>query len=250
MTPQTPESDPDSSLPKHFVTTHWSLVLAASQDQGAAGEKALATLCETYWYPLYAYLRRQGRDPHDAQDLIQGFFSRLLEKNYLAEARRERGKFRSFLLTSLKHFLANERDRVTAQKRGGGQTQISFDAQSAENRYHLEPVDNVTPEKVFERRWAITLLNQVLMILQREYEMAGRGEFFERLKFSLTGEKSELPYADLAAQLDMTEGAVKVGIHRLRGRYREVLYREIANTVSSPEEVEDEIRYLLRVVAG
>ena len=248
----TPQSkfDVDSSPPQHFVTTHWSLVLAAGQDQGAAAEKALAKLCETYWYPLYAYLRRQGRSAHDAQDLTQEFFARLLEKNYLSEARRERGKFRSFLLTSLNHFLANEWDRRGAQKRGGGQTLISLDAESAESRYRLEPEDTAAPDRIFERRWVITLLDQVLLTLQREYEMADRKEFFERLKFSLTGERSALPYAELAAQVGMSEGAVKAAVHRLRGRYREVLYEEIANTVSSPEEVGDEIRHLFKVLAG
>lgn len=250
MTAQQFRFDVDSSPPQHFVTTHWSLVLAAGQTQGAAAERALAKLCESYWYPLYAYLRRHGRTPHDAQDLTQEFFARLLEKNYLSEARRERGKFRSFLLTSLNHFLANEWDRMGAQKRGGGQTLISLDAESAESRYRLEPEDAATPDRIFERRWAITLLDRVLRILQREYEMADRREFFDRLKFSLTGERSALPYAELAAQMGMTEGAIKSAVHRLRGRYREILYEEIANTVSSPEEVEDEIRHLFKVLAG
>jgi RNA polymerase sigma-70 factor (ECF subfamily) len=225
-------------------------VLEAGQDRGAATEEALAKLCQTYWYPLYAYLRRQGRNPHDAQDLTQEYFSQLLKKNYLSEARRERGKFRSFLLASLNHFLANEWHRMATQKRGGGQPLLSLDAESTESRYRLEPVDKMTPEKTFERRWAITLLEQVLLMLQREYETAGRKEFFERLKFSLTGERSELPYAELAAQLGMSEGAVKAAVHRLRARYRDILCREIANTVSSPEEIEDELRHFFNVITG
>ena len=250
MTAQQSKLDADSSSPQHFVTTHWSLVLAAGQDQGAVAERALAKLCKTYWYPLYAYLRRQGRSPHDAQDLTQEFFARLIGKNYLSKARCERGKFRSFLLASLNHFLANEWVRLGTQKRGGGQTLISLDAESAESRYRLEPADTMTPEKIFERRWAMTLLDQVLLILQREYGMAGRKEFFERLKFSLTGERSALSYAELAAQLGMTEGALKAAAHRLRGRYREILCAEIAHTVSSPEEVEDELRHLFKVFSG
>ena len=247
-----PESEsngyPGSLAP--FATTHWSLVIAAGQGQGVNAEQALAQLCETYWYPVYAYLRRKGWNAHDAQDLTQGFFARLIEKASLAQARQERGRFRSFLLASLNHFLANEWDRDHAQKRGGGQTLLSLDAEEAESRYHLEPPDPLTPEKIFERRWAITLLERVLRTLQREYEAAGREQFFERLKFSLTGEQSQPSYAALAAEVDMTEGALKTAIHRLRARYRELLHEEITNTVATPAELEGEIRHLCQVLAG
>jgi len=210
----------------------------------------LEKLCKVYWYPLYAFVRRQGRAPHDAQDLTQEFFARLLEKNYLEDVDRAKGKFRSFLLASMKHFLANEWDRARAQKRGGALTHIPIDTQFAETRYGLEPAHDQTPEKLFERRWALTLLNNVLDRLRAEHVAAGKAEQFDELKVALTADKKSISYASLGGRLRMTEGAVKVAVHRLRARYREVLRAEIAQTVASAEEVEEEIRQLFAALAG
>lgn len=245
------DQHPSSSaeVPAYFATTHWSLVLAAGHPTPGA-HAALAKLCQIYWYPLYAYVRRQGHGPHDAQDLTQEFFARLLEQHSVAEVRREKGKFRSFLLAAMNHFLANEWDRARAQKRGGRCRLVSLDAASAEDRYRLEPVDQLTPDRIFERRWALTLLEEVLRRLGRDYAAAGKAELFAQLKSCLTGERAALPYARLAARLGLTEGAVKVAVHRLRQRYRQILRAEIAHTVACPEEIEDEIRHLFAVVAG
>ena len=232
-----------------FVTTHWSVVLRAGRQDTTRARDALAKLCQTYWYPLYAYVRRRGHSPHDAEDLTQEFFTRLLQKNYLADVRREKGKFRSFLLAALNHFLASEWDRVRAKKRGGGKAAISLNADAAETRYRLEPADPMTAERIYERRWALTLLNQVLESLQREFESDGKQALFNELRFCLTGERTKLPYTELAERLGMSESALKVTVHRLRQRYREVLRAEIANTVSSREEIEEEIRHLFAVLA-
>jgi RNA polymerase sigma-70 factor (ECF subfamily) len=233
-----------------FVTTHWSMVSAAGQADSARSQAALAGLCQAYWHPLYAYVRRLGYAPADAQDLTQEFFSRLLAKNYLSAADETRGRFRSFLLTSLKHFLANEWDRARAQKRGGGQLPISIDLDSAETHCRFEPADPATAEKIFERRWALTLLDQVLGRLRSEYESAGRSQLFEQLKFTLTEESRGLRYAEIAIRLGSSEGAVKVAVHRLRQRYRSLLRAEIAATVASPNEVEAELRNLFAALAG
>ncbi|HSU54700.1 MAG TPA: ECF-type sigma factor [Candidatus Dormibacteraeota bacterium] len=233
----------------YFATTHWSVVLHAGRET-ARGEEALARLCQIYWYPLYAYVRRQGHGPHDAEDLTQGFFASLLERKSLAGVQPEKGKFRSFLLAAMNHFLANEWDRVKAQKRGGGVHPLSLDATDAETRYRLEPADPVSADRIFDRRWAITLLDRVLEQLRGEYIKEDKADMFEKLKFALTGERSKIRYSELADKLGMSEGAVKVAVHRLRQRYREILRREIAQTVSSPEEIEDEIRHLFSVVAG
>jgi RNA polymerase sigma-70 factor (ECF subfamily) len=232
-----------------FVTTHWSVVLTAGRSDSTRAQDALARLCQTYWYPLYAYVRRRGYSPPDAEDLTQEFFARLLRANYLGTAQREKGRFRWFLLSALNHFLANEWDRARAKKRGGGNAAISLNADAAESRYKLEPADTLTAERIYERRWALTLLDQVLRTLQREYELTGKKELFDELSFCLTGERSKLPYAELAARLGLSEANVKVAVHRLRKRYRELLRAEIANTVSSREEVEDEIRHLFDVLA-
>jgi RNA polymerase sigma-70 factor (ECF subfamily) len=234
----------------YFATTHWSIVLAAQRSDPGRAHAALSKLCQTYWYPLYAFVRRQGRSPEDAQDLTQEFFARLLAKNYLAEVAREKGKFRSFLLAALKHFLANEWDRAQAAKRGGGQVLISLDDTDAESRYRLEPADPMSADKIFERRWAMTLLEQVLNRLRHEHLRAGKAELYEQLKVCLSGARDSAPYAELAARLKLTEGAVKVAVHRLRQRYRELLRDEIAQTVSGPAEVEEELRHLFSVLAG
>ena len=233
-----------------FVTTHWSVVLTAGRSDTTRARNALARLCQTYWHPLYAYVRRLGNSPPDAQDLTQEFFARLLAKNYLADADESRGRFRSFLLTALKHFLANEWDKARAQKRGGGQIPVPIDPGSAETACGYEPADNLTAEKIYERRWALTLLDQVLRRLREEYVHAGREKLFEQLKPTLTEASRTVRYAEIAARLGMSEGAVKVAVHRLRLRYREVLRAEIADTVASPAEVEDELRNLFAALAG
>jgi RNA polymerase sigma-70 factor (ECF subfamily) len=234
-----------------FAETQWSLVLAAGRGgDSTRARDALAALCRSYWYPLYAFVRRQGHAPHDAQDLTQDFFARLLEKNWLAGVDRTRGRFRSFLLAAMKHFLANEWDKSKALKRGGGvHNFISLDAESAESRYALEPADNLTADKLYERRWALTLLDRTLARLRDEFVAEGKAKQFDELKFTLTGGRGETPYAELAAKFGMTEGAVKVMVHRLRQRYREVLRAQIAETVGDAGEVEAELRHLFATLS-
>jgi RNA polymerase sigma-70 factor (ECF subfamily) len=225
------------------------MVLLAGQDGSQKAQAALEELCRLYWYPLYAYVRRRGYEPHDAQDMTQAFFARFLEKNYLGSVDRRKGRFRSFLLASLKHFLADEWDRARAQKRGGNYVFIPFDEQSAEAAYRLEPSQNSTAEKIFERRWALTLLDQVMNRLQREYVENGQKALFEQLKGSLMGSGDSAPHAEIAARLGMSEGAVRVAAHRMRRGYREHLRTEIAQTVDSPGEIDDEIRCLLAALS-
>ena len=232
-----------------FVTTHWSVVLEARDQRSPQAAAALEKLCRTYWYPLYAYVRRRGYGEHDAQDLAQGFFARLVERNYLEAVGRQKGKFRSFLLAALNHFVSDEWDRVRAEKRGGGETFISLDDQTAEDRYRQEPADELSPEKIYERRWAMTLLDQVLRQLEAEFAATGRLRLFEQLKVFLLDEKGVGSYAETAARLEMTEGALRVAVHRLRQRYGELFRDEIAHTVASPVEIEDEVRHLLGVLS-
>ena len=215
----------------HFFTTHWSVVLEAGETDSPQAAEALDWLCRTYWYPLYAYVRRQGHTIEDAQDLTQEFFARLLERKYLRLADRKRGRFRTFLLTSLKHFLINEWNKAHRAKRGGGRQLISMDAEKTETRFLAEPADNRTPDKAFERRWALIVLERVLDQLQVELAAAERGHVFEELKSFLTGEDNESSYADIGRRLNMTEGNLKVTVHRLRRRYRELLRKEISMTV-------------------
>lgn len=236
--------------PGAFVTTHWSVVTAAGHGDTVRARDALARLCQTYWHPLYAYVRRLGHSPHDAQDLTQEFFARLLAKNYLAGADESRGRFRSFLLSSFKHFLANEWDKSQAQKRGGGQVPISIDMTTAETTCHFEPADPTTAEKIFERRWALTLLDRVMRRLREDYAAGDRLKLFEHLKPTLTEASRTVRYAEIASQLGTSEGAVKVAVHRLRQRYRELLRAEIAETVAGLEEVDDELRNLFAALAG
>jgi RNA polymerase sigma-70 factor (ECF subfamily) len=224
-----------------FATTHWSLVLAARDRASPQSRQALAELCAAYWYPLYAYVRRRGHDADQAQDLTQEFFARLLEKDYLRVVDRAKGKFRSFLLAALQHFLSNEYDRARARKRGGGRV-LSIDYLAAEDRYRLEPAHTLTPEKLFERRWALTLLDQVLVRLSAEWR--DKQNVFARLKVFLTGEEGAARYGQIAAELEMSEGAIKVAIHRLRKRYRELLRQEIERTLEAPDGTDDEIREL------
>ncbi len=227
-----------------FSTTQWTLVVAAGDSQHPDSAKALADLCQAYWYPLYAYLRRRGYPREEAEDLVQGFFAQLLDKHYIKAADRERGRFRSFLLASLKNFAANEWDRKTARKRGGGVTTLSLDFETAEGRYHIEPPDERTPEQVYDRGWAVTQLEQVLELLREETAASGKAERFEALKGFLTGHDQDVGYKEIAAQLDMSEGAVKVAVHRLRQRFGQVLRDEVARTLNDPTDVDDEIRHL------
>jgi RNA polymerase sigma-70 factor (ECF subfamily) len=233
-----------------FATTHWSLVVAARDRTSPQAREALATLCRIYWYPLYAFIRRQGHRADQAQDLTQEFFARLLEKDFLSMVDREKGKFRSFLLACCKHFLANERDRANAQKCGGGLQIISVDFSAVEGRYQLESTHTLTPERLFERRWVLTLLDQVLAKLRQEFGQAAKRDLFDRLKIFLTGESCKHSYAQVAKELNRSEVAVKVTVHRLRRRYRELLREEIARTLDDPSQVEAEIRDFFAILAS
>ena len=233
--------------PSQFPTTRWTLVVAAAGDpHRKETHSALVTLCENYWYPLYAYLRRRGYPADQAQDLTQEFFIRVLEGRYLDRADPEKGRFRSFILTSLKFFVADEEDRQRASKRGGGVV-VPLEFSSGEERYQREPAHNETPERIFERRWALSVLDRVVEKLRNEFVHHGRPEHFERLKVFLLG-RSDAPYAALAREMNTSEGALKVAIHRLRKRYRELFRQEIADTVADPTEVESELRYLAAVL--
>ena len=243
-------STPGSSAPgDYFVTTRWTVVLSAGRKSSPQSDRALADLCQTYWYPLYAYVRRQGHSMEDAEDLTQAFFARFLEKNYLEGLSSERGKFRAFLLASLKHFLANEWDKATRQKRGGGAQHLSLDWQSAEARYHLDPPDHASPDRLFDREWALALLERVIRRLRDECAEAGKAKLFEQAKGYLMVGQAAIPYAQAALELGMDEGAVRVAVHRLRRRYRELLRDEIAQTLSDPGGVDEELRSLHAALA-
>jgi len=244
MAEDKPAESENGSRAEVFNTTHWSVVLQAGGNDSPQAADALATLCRAYWFPLYAYVRRQGHTVEDAQDFTQAFFARLLERKSFQLADRNRGRFRTFLLTSLKYFLINEWRKGNCDKRGGGQQIISLDAEATETRFQAEPADNRTPDKAFERQWAMAVLNRVLDQLQAEFAATGRGPLFEELKSSLTGEENENSYAEIGRRLGMTEGNLKVTVHRLRRRYREVLRKEISMTVTDPELVDVEIREL------
>src|SRR5262245_38084435 len=235
------------SSPVRFATTRWSLVQAAQRVDESAGRSALGQLCELYWSPIYSFICRRGADPDRAQDLTQEFFAQLLEREGLTSADAAKGRFRSYLLAACQHFLANQHDFETAQKRGGGLTPLPLSIRNADSRSGPEPVDGDTPEQAFERRWAMTMLEQTLAGLRAEYGAAGKEPIFERLKGSLTGDSHS--YASVAADLGMSEGAVKVAAHRLRQRYRERLREAIAETVASPDEIDDEIRALFAALA-
>jgi RNA polymerase sigma-70 factor (ECF subfamily) len=238
------------SGPRRFATTRWSIVLAAGRAGAGDAEAALATLCRTYWYPVYAFIRRRGYDRSDAEDLTQEFFTALLEKDYVRLADRERGRFRTFLLTAVSRFLAKQHERSRSAKRGGDRTVLAVDLAAGEGRYLLEPVENWTPERLFERRWALTLLERVVARLHERYAEQGKGALFEQLKGFLTNPDSESPLAEMAERLGMTEGAVKVAVHRLRRRYRDLLKEEISETVSAPDELDDELECLLAALRG
>ncbi|HKW28107.1 MAG TPA: sigma-70 family RNA polymerase sigma factor [Verrucomicrobiae bacterium] len=257
MSTSNPATPPETASPENsasrqpaFVTTHWSVVLTAGHSDTTCAGAALEKLCQTYWYPLYAYVRRRGQSPEDAQDLTQAFFTRLLERNWVGQADQQKGRFRSFLLSAMNHFLADEWDKARAQKRGGGLAPLPLEFDAAETRYSHEPADNVTPEHSYERRWALTLLDTVLHRLQSEYELEGRSELFAALHPCLVGDRGSQPYADLAAKLGVTENTVKSLVHRLRQRYRQLLRDEIAQTVAEPGEVDEELRHLFAVLGS
>ncbi len=230
-----------------FATTHWSVVLAAGDSASPESREALEQLCRGYWYPLYSYVRRHGFGPEDAQDITQEFFAIFLEKGYLERADPGRGRFRTFLLSSMQNFLHNVRDRSSRRKRGGEYQFVSWDTAAFEERYRTELVESLTPEKVFEKQWAAALLQQAIDRLRADFQLTGKLELFEALKGHLWAEDDAVPYARLAETLGMTPVALKLTVHRLRQRFRERLLEVIRHTVSSPEEVEEEIQYLLRV---
>jgi RNA polymerase sigma-70 factor (ECF subfamily) len=233
-----------------FPSTHWSVVLAAHSDDPARARDALEQLCTVYWYPLYAYLRRRGHQPADAEDLVQGFIEHLLERHFFQAANPDKGRFRSYLLASLNHFLADAAARAGRLKRGAGKPFLSLDAMGAERRYALEPSDPSDPEQLFERRWALTLLDTVLQRLEMEAAESGRANLFLQIKGVLLGERSAVPYAELGPQLGLSEAALAMTVLRLRRRYRELVREEIAHTVSSPVEIEEEMRHLFHVLGG
>jgi RNA polymerase sigma factor (sigma-70 family) len=239
-------ASPDpATTPKVFATTHWSVVTAAGQDGSESGRKALETLCRGYWYPIYVYVVRKGHGPNEAQDLTQEFFAQLIEKQHLQQADQNRGKFRTFLLATLDHFLAREWRRDHRQKRGGGFTFTSLDEKNLEEQYRHEPADNDTPEKQFLRQWARAILKQTMDRLGRECEAEAKGALFLEVKNLLSGERDSDAYRAIAGRISMSEGAIRVAVHRLRQRYGELLRDEIAQTVEDPAEIEEELRYLL-----
>ena len=233
-----------------FATTHWSVVLAAGGGQSPQADAALEKLCRTYWYPLYAYIRRRGYTPADAEDLTQDFFAQLLRKNYPARADPNKGRFRTFLLHALTQFLADQRERANTLKRGGGQVFVSLDEEAPEDRYRLEVPDELTPEKLFERRWAETVLERALDRLRGEFVASGKQKDYEVLRSFEPGEQGALSYAEAAVRLRVSESAVKSMIHRLRRRHGELVREEIAHTVPSAAEIDEELRYLVAVLRG
>jgi RNA polymerase sigma-70 factor (ECF subfamily) len=232
-----------------FATTRWTVVLAAGRPEAPRAAAALEELCQTYWYPLYVYVRRQTTTREDAEDLTQAFFAKFLEKNYLEGLSSDKGKFRAFLLVSLKHFLANEWDRANRQKRGGGVANLSLDWQDADTRYQINPADSLSPDKLYDRAWAVTLLGRVVTRLRAESDSEGKARVFDQLKPFLTADKGTIPYATAAAALGWTEGAVRVAVHRLRRHYRELLRDEIAQTLADPTQAETELQSLMSAFA-
>jgi RNA polymerase sigma factor (sigma-70 family) len=230
-----------------FATTHWSVVLEA-QSESPAAQEALEKLCRTYWWPIYGFVRRHGYSPEEAQDLTQGFFALLLERRDLDAVRREKGRLRSYLLASLKNFLAKAHRRAMTVKRGEGRALVPLDELLARERADLEPADTLTADRIFERRWALTLLEQVLTRLESEYRSAGNAKLFDCLREFLSDEPGRRSQAEVAAELGMTENAVKQAFHRIRQRYRQLLHDEIAQTVAVPGDVEDELRHFISVL--
>jgi RNA polymerase sigma-70 factor (ECF subfamily) len=244
------ESFPRELLATDFVTTLWSVVLLAGNEESAGAAAALDKLARTYWYPLYVFARRSGHDTDGARDLTQSFFLHLLETRLVAKADPSLGRFRTYLLTSFKNFIRQEWQRARAQKRGGGMEHLSIDAQEAETRYGMEPIDLQSADKLFEHRWAVQLVERVLQKLEEEMREAGKGALFERLQGFLVGDRDQGGYAEAARVLGQTEGALRVAVHRLRQRYRELFHEEVAQTVSSPQGFEEEMQHLLQVLSG
>jgi RNA polymerase sigma factor (sigma-70 family) len=240
---------PTGANPDIFATTHWTVVMTAGRGNSPEARVALEELCRTYWFPLYAYVRRQTSTREDAEDLTQAFFARFLEKNYLEKLTSQKGKFRAFLLAALKHFLANEWDRANRQKRGGGVAPLSLDWQDADARYQIEPVDTLSPDKLYDRTWAVTLLERVLARLRDENAADDKARLFQQLKGFLMVGAGAIPYGEAAARLNLTEGAVRVAVHRLRRRYRELLREEIGQTLSDAAQIEDEMKTLFSAFA-
>jgi RNA polymerase sigma-70 factor (ECF subfamily) len=226
------------------------MVVAASRGDAVRGRDSLAGLCQAYWFPLYAYVRRRGYSPEDSQDLTQAFFTRLMEKNWVASADRSKGRFRTFLLAAMKHFLADEWDRARAAKRGGDAIVLPLAFGTAEARYVKEPADPDNPERIYERRWAVALLDEVLNRLRGEYETEGKASVFAALHPCLIGERTAQPYAQLAETLGSSEAAIKSAVHRLRQRYRQLLRDEVTGTVDSADDVEDELRHLFAALTS
>jgi RNA polymerase sigma-70 factor (ECF subfamily) len=247
-----PSADHGGSRPSGtvgFGVTRWSVVLSASRSDSAGAGEAMEELCRAYWRPIYTFIRQRGHNPDDAQDLTQEFFVRLLAKNSLSSVGPSKGRFRTFLLAALRHFLANEWDKAKAKKRGGGRVFISLSCGPAGMAAGPEPLDHETGDVLFDRSWALTLLERVLERLREEHVRDGRAEFFDQLKSTLTGERTSLPYSGIGARLGLSEGAVKVAVHRLRQRYRQLVREEIARTVSAPEQIEEEIRALFAALS-
>jgi RNA polymerase sigma-70 factor (ECF subfamily) len=242
--------DQGGELPQDFHTTHWSIVTLAADTASPDSVAALEKLCRAYWFPLYAFVRRRGHDVEEARDLTQGFFAVLLEKNYVAAADVQRGRFRTFLLSAMSHYLANEWNRAHAKKRGGNLPRFSLDALDAESRYRLEPADDATPERCYDRRWAEAVLEGVIAQLRREYDDAGRGQRFDDLKGHLLGEPDAPDYETLAARMGIGLNGVRSVVHRMRKRFAALVRSDIAQTVTSPEDVEDEIRHLFHSLAA
>jgi RNA polymerase sigma-70 factor (ECF subfamily) len=245
-----PQPPAGSGRPGIFSTTRWTEVFMAAREDSAAATEALERLCQAYWYPLYACVRRQGHNPEDARDLTQEFFSRLLENNSLRHADPERGRFRTFLQTCLMNFLNKEWVKANALKRGGGKLHLSLNTADAEHRYVAEPADGLTPEIFFERRWAATVLENAINRLAEEYAAAGKADLFRQLKDYTWGEGATVSYETIGRASGLSEGAVKVAAHRMRERYRTLLRAEVARTVASAAEAEDELRHLIRIISG
>jgi RNA polymerase sigma factor (sigma-70 family) len=248
----TPGSTSGGSEPPRrpaFVTTHWSVVVTAGRSDTPRAQEALEKLCQAYWYPLYAYVRRRGHSVEDAQDSTQEFFSRLLAGNWVGDADRAKGRFRSFLLTALNRFLANEWDHARAKKRGGGEVAVPLDAALAESRYCADTTSALEPDRLYDRQWAMTLLDRALARLEAEQQRTGKAEEFAVLSPALTAERGDIPYATMAEKLGLSDTATRMAVHRLRKRFREVFREEITQTVAEPGEVEEEIRHLLAALA-
>jgi RNA polymerase sigma-70 factor (ECF subfamily) len=248
MVAETNESRLTRTESAGFKSTHWTVVLEAARQDSASGQAALGSLYKTYWGPIYTFVRRSGLPAHEAEDLTQDFFARLVEKNWLASITREGGKFRSVLLTALKHFLSHARDYARAQKRGGGIPPVPLDGGNAERRYQVEAVDNVTPETLFERRWALGILEGALERLRLEYERMEKGDLFNELKAFLSGVGRPMAHSEIAARHDISVNAVGVAIHRMRRRFGELVRTQVARTVSDPAELEDELRHLIAIL--